>query len=56
MSSDIEASEASIDGGRAAPDQAWAAHRSALRMPELRSALEQLHARLEGFLKDAEQT
>ncbi len=55
MSNDINCIDAAGEEARLAPEGDWAAHRSALRTPELRSALEQLHARLETFLKDAEQ-
>ncbi len=54
MSSGIDAVEPATDTGPSAPDRDWVQHRSALRMPELRSALEQLHAHLESFLKDVQ--
>jgi len=54
MSSGIEAIGAPAEEVQAAPDREWAAHRSALRTPELRSVLEQLQSRLEPFLKDGQ--
>ena len=55
MSEGIEVAEAASDQERST-GQDWAAHRNALQMPELRSALEQLHAHLEAFLKDGQRS
>jgi hypothetical protein len=55
MSGGTEATALAPEPVEAAPERDWAEHRSALRMPELRSALERLHQELATFLKDTEQ-
>lgn len=51
MSSHRETADAPDESAIPTPDHDWAAHRDALRTPELRSALEELHTVLSGFLK-----
>jgi hypothetical protein len=55
MSSGIKSTESVSGQAQPALGRNWAAHRDTLRMPELRSALEELHARLEPYFKDAVQ-
>jgi hypothetical protein len=55
MSSAIKSTELASGQAQPAPGRNWAAHLDTLRTPELRSALEELHARLEPYFKDAVQ-
>lgn len=56
MSSWVEIAQPRADQVQPAPERDWAAHCQALQMPELRSALEDLHSCLEVFFNDPEQS